>query len=133
MNHESTRDHVLRPDLPWRTSTLTECGKVAADVKSCIDREALLARIRHDGVRRAAYSTCMTCLETARRWPDWGQDPVEALRREFHGGRADPRMHDELRALAALVAAHRDEFDGYLAGLAETVSLADRRARQARR
>lgn len=37
------------------------------------------------------------------------------------------RLAAELEALAALVEAHREEFDGYLAGLAATVKLADRR------
>jgi hypothetical protein len=110
---------------------MTECGKPVADVKSVIDRSELLARLKRDGVRRAAYATCMTCLETARRWPEWDQDPVKALSREFYSGCPDPRLHDELWALAALVAEHRDEFAGYLHGLTETVSLAA--ARRARR
>lgn len=127
------REHVRRPDLPWRTSTMTECGRPTNDVGVVIDRDALIAKIKRDGVQRAAYTTCMTCMETARRWPLWSEDPVRALSREFYGGRADPRFVGELRALAALVEEHRDEFDGYVEGLAETVSLDQVRRARARR
>jgi hypothetical protein len=120
------RDHVRRPDLPWRVATLTECGKPILDVAAHISRAELLARIKRDGVQRAAYSTCMVCLETSHRWPEWASDPVQALAREFYGQR-EPTMLNELRALAALVESHRDEFDGYLVGLGETVSLDERR------
>jgi len=126
------REHVRRPDLPWRVSTMTECGKPTNDVKAVIGRDDLLAKLKRDGVQRAAYTTCMTCLNTARQWPEWGQDPVKALSREFFSA-TDPRLKDELRALAALVAEHREEFDGYVRGLTETVSLdAARRARRRR-
>lgn len=43
------------------------------------------------------------------------------------------RLEAELEAIAVLVAEHRDEFDGYLAGRDQTVSLAARRALAARR
>jgi hypothetical protein len=46
------------------------------------------------------------------------------------------RLTNELHAIAALVAAHRDEFDDFIAGLANTTSLdaarRDRRRRAAR-
>lgn len=128
---DTVRDHVRRTDLPWRIATTTECGKPVVDVASVISRAELVAKVKQDGIQRAAYSTCMTCLETARRWPDWNADPVEAVARDFYGGRRDPRLRDELRAIAALVDAHRDEFDDYLTGLGETVDLlAARRARR---
>lgn len=119
----SPRDHVHRPDLPWRDGGLTECGKPANDVGSVITREELRQRIQRDGIQRAAYSTCMTCLDASRRWKDWAGDPVDVMAREFYGGRRFDRLGDELRAIAALVAEHREEFDGYLAGLAATVDL----------
>lgn len=126
------RGHVRRPDLPWRKSTMTECGRSVADVTEAVSRPEALARIKRDGVQRAAMGLCMTCLNTARNHPEWDADPVRALAREFYGA-TDPRLGDELRALGALVAEHRDEFDGFLRGLTETVSLADaRRARQRR-
>lgn len=44
------------------------------------------------------------------------------------------RLTNELEAIAALVAAHREEFDAYLAGLGDTVQLAERRsAKRSRR
>lgn len=120
-------EHVLRPDLPWRVSAMTECGRDVRDVQAVIDRGRLLVKLRELGVQRAAYTTCMTCAQTSRRWKTWDQDPVDALAREFYG-RQDPRLADELRAVAALVAAHRGEFADLMAGLADTVRLADRRA-----
>jgi hypothetical protein len=124
------RDHVRRPDLPWRTARLTECGKPIVDVASCITREEMRAKVKQQGVQRAAFTTCMTCMSTGKSWPEWDEDPVRTLGRDFYAGHPDPRMVDELRALAALVDAHRDEFDGYMAGIKETVSLAEQRKRR---
>jgi hypothetical protein len=126
------RDHIRRPDLPWRQSRITECGRPIDDVNGWVDRPAAVARIHREGVQRAALFLCMTCLNTARNHPEWDENPVKALAREFYGA-TDPGLHDELLALGALVAAHREEFDGYLKGLTETVSLAAaRRARRGR-
>lgn len=131
---EQTYDHVRRPDLPWRVNPLTECGRRLDDVRGVISREELAARLRRDGQQRTAFTVCMTCLSTVSRWPQWDKDPVEAMAREFHGYRRHDRLADELRAIAAVVEAHRDEFDGYLAGLGETVRLdAVRRAKRTRR
>ena len=127
-----TRDHVRRLDLPWRETTMTECGRQLADVATWITREELVARVKTDGIQRAAYSTCMTCLETAKRWPAWSENPAQALSRELgHWGRPDEQTQVELRAIALLIAAHREEFDETVAGLKGTVSLAA--ARQAKR
>lgn len=129
-------DHVRRPDLPWRVSTLTECGRLVAEVAS-ISRDEFVSRVRAQGQQRSAMTTCMTCWSTANRWPSWDQDPVGAIGRECAGVgyTTESARHEvfrrELRALAALLAAHRDEFDGYLAGLDATVDLAQ--ARRARR
>lgn len=120
------REHVRRPDLPWRVSALTECGRPVGELAHVIERPALLAKVHRDGIQRAAYTTCMTCLDTVRNRPDWDTDPVRALSREFYST-ADPRFADELRAIAALVAAHRDEFDDYMAGLKETTRLDEAR------
>lgn len=132
MTPEEPRAHVRRPDFPWRDGQRTECGKSAIDVASVIDRAELHRRVARDGIQRTAYAVCMTCLDASRRWKDWAGDPVDVMAREFYGGRRDERLRDELRAIAALVEAHRDEFDGYMTGLSETVSLdAARRARAA--
>lgn len=42
------------------------------------------------------------------------------------------RLLAEIEAVGALIEAHRGEFDGYLAGLQDTVRLADRRPRRTR-
>jgi hypothetical protein len=125
-------DHVRRPDLPWRAATRTECGKPIADVKQIIDRDELLARLQSHGKARTSMTVCMTCWQTAARWETFEQDPVAAMAREVYGGRRDPQFAMDLRALAALAVAHRDEFDEYVAGLATTASLAARRAQRAR-
>lgn len=130
---EQPLDHVRRPDLPWRVSALTECGKPTRDVKSYIERDALLRRLREWGKQRTSLHTCMTCWETSSRWPEFADKPIAAITREVYGGRADPRFEAELRALAALVLAHREEFDDFLTGLDETISLADHRRIAARR
>jgi hypothetical protein len=125
--------HIVRPALPWRDADRTECGKPTNDVASCISRDDALQQVKREGIQRAAYSLCMTCIDTMKRWPrEWADDPVEALGREYYGGRRHPSLEGELRALAALVEAHRDEFDGYLTGLADTVSLAAHRQQRRR-
>lgn len=146
-------DHLPRQALPWRTEAdFTECGKPLADlpVERVITVDQLQARIRDVGKTRAAFTACMTCWGTAERWRR--QSALETVVRELQGmewaspprtdaERADAhskwfrkqRLLAELQAITALVAAHRDEFDGYLVGLAETTSLADaRRRRRAR-
>lgn len=113
-------DHIERPRLPWRDAgTATECGYDASKVKT-ITREEFLRREKDLGTQRNAMITCMTCLHTARRWGTWDDDPRMALQRELEWegsgrwsrrGRGE-RLKDELLAIAALVDAHRDEFDG---------------------
>jgi hypothetical protein len=130
---EQTRPHVLRPDLPWRRQQLTECGRPINDVTKVIDRGELTRMIRIDGIQRTSYGVCMTCLETAQRWPTWAADPVAAMSREVGPSRQNPVVLAELRAIAALVEAHREEFDDYLSGLDQTVSLDRARSDKARR
>lgn len=125
-------EHVERPPLPWRSIERTECGLPVAG-HPVISRDDFVAKVKAQGKQRAAFTTCMTCWETALRWPTWEQDPVQRLSRETYGGRIDVHFRAELTAIAALVAAHRDEFDDMLSGLAETVSLADRRTAHRRR
>jgi hypothetical protein len=121
-------DHVRRPPLPWRDDKLTECG-LAVVGRPTISRDEFVARVKQQGKQRSAMTTCMTCWHTAARWPTWDQDPVQAIAREtYQGRRGDDHFRDELRAIAALIEAHRDEFDGYLHGLTQTVALDDRRA-----
>lgn len=109
---------------------MTECGRPTADVKSVIERDVLLRRLEQWGKQRTSLFTCMVCWETAARWPLFDVDPVMAMHREFYGGRADPQLAKELRALAALATAYREDFEAYMAGLGQTVELKNRRRRQ---
>jgi hypothetical protein len=124
--------HIRRPDLPWRTSRMTECGRPIDDVKKVMERREALALVEKHGKQRAAFLLCMTCTTTARQYRTWEEDPAGALAREFFGA-TDPKLGAELRALGALVAAHREEFDGFLEGLNTTVDLAAARRERARR
>jgi hypothetical protein len=118
-------DHIIRPRLPWRLETepaITECGYDASKVKA-LTPEQFLARLKELGRQRAAMLTCMTCSDTAQRWSHWQDDPRKALEREIvwecGGGyysRKDrgERLKFELEAIAALVAAHREEFTAHI-------------------
>lgn len=115
------RDHVRRPDLPWRVSRLTECGRDVNDVKALITRDELLARLRKDGRVRVAFTVCMTCWQTATRWKTFAQDPVDAIRREVYLPREglEEQLRIELRGLAALADKYHDEFKDFVTGLGE--------------
>ncbi len=119
-------DHILRPQLPWRSadSAITECGHDAAKVKT-LTRPEYLQRLQEMGQQRAALFTCMTCADTARRWGTWEDNPARALDREitwecrgyYDWSNRDDRGHrlrDELLAIAALIEAHRSEFDALI-------------------
>ena len=135
-------EHVYRPRPPWRADDArTECGRETSDVRQVITRDQLMAKLKEQGKRRAAMSTCMTCLDTATRWPTWEQDPVQAIFREtysnyggrqVYGGAPVTQFRDELIALAELVGRHPQEFEVILSGLRDTVRLADQRKRRAR-
>ena len=109
-------DHILRPQLPWRTDAgITECG-LDASKASTLTREQFLQRLKDMGQQRTALLTCMTCSDTAKRWGTWGDDPRKALEREIAWETAwrrsdrGARLRDELFAIEALIDAHPDEF-----------------------
>jgi hypothetical protein len=114
-------DHILRPQLPWRESpAITECGFDASKV-STLTREAFHARLKELGQQRTAMLTCMTCSDTARRWGTWEDDPRALMERElqweYRWHRTTERgcrLHDELLAVAALIAEHREEFEAHI-------------------
>lgn len=131
-------DHIARTPLPWRTAdqALTECGRPVTDVAAFVTREDAIARWKRDGAQRAAYTLCMTCVETTNRHGTWDDDPVGVMQREVAGWGRSPardRMALELRALALLVAAHPDEWDETIAGLEGAPSLAAKRAERRQR
>lgn len=132
-------EHVERARMPWESQRRTECGRIIdADDDKVIDRDALVAKVKQQGVQRASMTTCFTCLETARRWPTWDANPAAVVYRAYskiaHRLDDKERANAELRALGMLVEAHREEFDALIAGMADTVSIdARRRARAAKR
>lgn len=137
-------DHVPREKLPWREDRLTECGRPESDVKGdLVTVTEVKRRIDKMGKKRASFTVCMTCVERVRyRTETWEEDPAGVLHRYLertggrfagHGDVQRERMNRELHAIAALIAEHREEFDGYLSGVQETVSLDEVRARRSGR
>lgn len=127
-------EHVQRTPLPWRVEAKTECGRPTAEYAVVLTRDEFFAKVKKQGKQRAALSTCMVCMETASRHTTWAQSPSSVMSRELSTGRFDRDMGEklidrELRAIAALVAAHAHEFEAYLEGLDQTVSLSERRLR----
>lgn len=127
-------DHILRPQLPWRTDAgITECGYDASKVKA-LTRAEFFERLEDLGQRRTAMLTCMTCSDTARRWGTWDDDPRKALEREIQwetGWRRSERgerLKDELLAIAQLVEDHRTEFDAHVSVTAQRRSWNERKA-----
>src|SRR5690349_10474914 len=107
-------DHIERPSLPWRENgTVTECGYDASKVKT-LTREEFFSREKELGQQRTAMLTCMTCMNTAKRWGRWADDPRLALQREIEWEvrwsreQRGQRLKDELLAMAALIEAHRE-------------------------
>jgi len=124
--------HIIRPGLPWRAveEPRTECGRAADSVADTIDRDELAPLARKLGRTRTYMVMCVTCLDTAQRWPAWDESPVGAMGREVHRSPDPERFATELRAIDELIARHRDEFDQLVAGLADAPRLDDhRRAR----
>ena len=119
-------DHIVRPQLPWRSMTLalTECGYDAFRVKT-VTRDEYARRCKDLGTTRAAMITCMTCMQTAKRWEPWEIDPRKAIGREVEwetpyygsGDKHGTRLKDELLAIAALIDAHPDEFQQLVADI----------------
>lgn len=142
-------DHILRPRLPWRSESdpsLTECGYNASSVRT-LTREAFFARLKEYGQQRTLLVTCMTCADTARRWPTWQDEPRLALEREIAWERPSymmyrgaahmhdkngARLRDELQAIEALIAAHRDEYLSLLASIDARRQWLERKAKNER-
>jgi hypothetical protein len=128
-----------------------------------VTRDEAAARINRIGQKRAAFTLCMTCAETSDRHHRFAPvDAVAVLARETGGlqhareplgpssyGESDrwsaryrragemwaerQRVNAECEALAALVDAHREEFEAFLAGKAETASLDAQRTKRRQR
>lgn len=134
-------NHIARPNLPWRDDELTECGKPAADIAGeVLTRDEAHTLVRQLGKTRFSFVTCVTCWQTAEWNHGWEVSPTQVIAREAkrasqwtRGTGTNERLDHELRALAALVDAHREEFASYLTGLDETTDLAAARLARARR
>jgi len=131
--------HVRRTDLPWRQATHTNCGREIAELAPdrVISHSEARAKVNRMGKQRAAMFLCMTC---AGRWyvtPEWDDDPVGRMYAECQKfvNRSDSEniVAHELRAIAMLIAAHRDEFNEAVAGLSGAVSLTAARATKRQR
>jgi hypothetical protein len=135
-------DHILRPQLPWRTDgAITECGYNAEKV-STLTRAAYFERKKDLGQRRCAMLTCMTCADTASRWTTWDDEPRQAMQRELEWERRGSwnfrdndsrgtRLRDELLAIASLIEAHRDEFEAHISGTEQRRAWLERKAANA--
>lgn len=129
-------DHIARVELPWRNGTpRTECGLTGTPA---LTADEFVAKARREGQRRTALTTCMTCFDRrvyAGRLVE-RDGLLEVLAREVtrvqrsSGPDARDELERELAAIVALVAAHRDEFDGLLEGLEHTTSLDKARQRR---
>lgn len=139
--------HIIRARLPWRDGPdFTECGRNVAEMALIWTRDEAVAQAKEMGKQRFSLFCCMTCMDTAERWPMWDQDPVQVMLRECeHAPRTwvqyrysesteEPGVLErELRAMAALAAAYPDEFREMVDGLTEVGDLASKRAAKAYR
>lgn len=135
-------DHILRPQLPWRIGPgITECGYSAEKVPT-LTRAAYFERLKDMGQQRCAMVTCMTCSDTARRWATWDEEPRHAMQREIEweagggyrfrrGDERGVRLRDELLAVAALIEAHREEFDAHIAATEQRRAWLEQKAAHA--
>lgn len=119
-------EHIERAALPWRDERLTECGLPTAG-HPVLTRDQWIEKVRQLGKQRAAFTTCMTCWEAAQRNAAWSDDPVRAITRAASDWRRKDLFADELRAIALLLDAHREEYRETLAGLGNVGDLAARR------
>lgn len=121
-------EHIERLRPPWRTLRLTECGHDIEEYKQVLSRDAAVAKIKKEGIQRASYGLCMTCLNKIQynsrdRWED---DPSANMARDAM--RRTDLLADELKALAILWENHQEEYVSIVKGLADTSNLSDKRA-----
>jgi hypothetical protein len=139
MSDRLPMEHIERCMLPWQSERLTECGKHVEEFAVVLTREQAARKFREQGQQRAALTTCITCMNRGQYQPlSWGSNPAAVMSRacDHAGWRPgdDHPMNVELRALALLVEAHRDEFDEAVAALKDSASFAAaRRARATQR
>jgi hypothetical protein len=131
-------EHIERARPPWQTERRTECGRPILEFGIVLSREQYVAKVKEQGVQRAALTTCWNCSSTANRHVEWDQCPWGVLERQRHwhgspyyGGHEAHPIDNELKALTALYYLHPDEFEVELKAINEAIPLADLRRRKA--
>ena len=119
--------HILRERLPWSTFDRTECGKDPSEFASVFTLEEAITKVKGLGVQRAAFVMCMNCWHTTERHAGSRSDPLQALERVSPYGPYADRCRAEIRAVALLIEAHREEFEGAVEGILGTSNLAEKR------
>lgn len=135
----------MRAQLPWRAADgLTECG-LASEKFTTLDYQHFIQKVEEQGRQRAAMSTCMTCWDAAERhqrsWRGGGFNTptlLSILHREvervrWSEDRDGGELRIELMAIAALIEAHREEFEHNIASLKGVVFLTDVRKAKGKR
>lgn len=132
--------HLPRPVPPWEEIRHTHCGRLIVDVAKMGTSEAYTATVKKYGQRRAAFDYCVTCCQRASvSGASWETSAVEITsdwvgRGIFTANKAREDVRASLHALAALVEAHRDEFEAHRdATKSGAVSLSAKRADKGRR
>lgn len=115
--------HIRRTPLPWRETHKTVCGRPVSQYPDdlVVTLEQAKAMQRRLGQQRFALAICMTCAHNVGHWVRWDDDPLGRMQREVTGGgfgKVEPEIVNELRAIALLIDAHREEFDGLVADFA---------------
>jgi len=132
--------HITRTPLPWREATKTVCGRPVTQyaVALVINRADAIAMSRRLGQQRFALVICMTCAHNHSRWVEWDESPVHRMEREVTGGafgKREPELEAELRAIAALIVGHREEFDNLVESIlrGDVVTISDLRRQRSQR
>ncbi|MDO8391035.1 MAG: hypothetical protein Q7V57_11140 [Actinomycetota bacterium] len=118
--------HITRTNLPWRDATRTVCGKPISQYRpdlviTLADAQSMQRRL---GQQRFALAICMTCANNVGHWAEWDANPIMRFQREINGNgmgrdRDDQVVENELRAVAALIERHREEFDDMVTALSD--------------
>lgn len=135
--------HLPRLAPPWSEPDVTVCGRPMSDVRSVVSFEDARALYRRHGQARAVFLFCQTCIASHRgkahietrfeRAPahvvvDWASRAGS-----FYYKKDTPeaaRIEAELKALAALAAEHREEFDTLVARFLTPDEFAAKRAQK---
>lgn len=132
--------HITRTALPWREATKTVCGHPVAQYPAGLVVNLADARVmqRRLGKQRFALAICMTCAHNVGHWVEWDENPIGRMEREVTGGafgKREPVLEAELRAIAALIELHREEFDDLVSSYVnrDVVTMAQLRRQRAGR